>query len=946
MAPLTFADTHNMIAFLTKSDASKGFDQIVDFLNAHTIQYTLIVNPSIYVSCIKQFWASVSVRKTNDVVTLQALINRKKVVITEDIIRQDIRLDDADGVECLPNEETFAELARMGYEKPPRKLTFYKAFFFAQRKFLIHTIVQCMSAKRTAWNEFSSSMASAFICLATEQDKVAQALEITKIKQRVKKLERKRRSKHSGLKRGYIQTEGKIVELNADEDVTLVDVDIAVEIDADILERMEEESRKLMLEYNKVQTLFIPNKDVEEPAKKRGAKETLLQESFKKLRAKVKASGSHTTQEYTPTDDPKEMSAEDVKNIVGGITQAYMIFEDMLKDFDRVDLDALWRLTKEKFSTAMPTKDKEKALFIELKRLYEPNAAEIKLLQAQLGDQKGKSKGTPCVSDTLDPLPQKLENDKVISPRMFRINPFENSMEEKSVPNKSIKASVRTNRITVSQHHVITKKVVNSDSNGFSSTRVNITTKTRRNLLLSNNKKHMSSECNNVELAIRNKKSKIVYAMCKQCLITANHGVCVLNYVNGINSHGKKQKANVSNSANQMKHMPHVKKPKKVGFTERLASLKDLLHLSLVNLECALEQRKEKHVDNIKKYQSLKRKPIFAAQARKNMIVYLNNMVGYKIQYFKGITYDQKRTAKETLLQESFKKLRAEVEVLDSHFTQQEETLTVDPAEISKEDVQNMLQIVPVAKFKVGSLLVKVGGITEAYHSFEDMLKSFDKEDLDALWRLVKEKFSTIGLSMEVTFNGGDSGELVSLWEEAMASNLIHTKRLEDFPELINKIQSLLESKEAARTCVLSKSWLHAWSMIPNLRFGYSTMHYTNERNYMNLIDSTLQRYLRDHIPIQSFDLNIMIADSMSTFLVGKWIRSIAIKSRLKELNLTIACYSNGSYSFPDEIFSGENLDTVRVKAGTIASHQMSNNLVINCLSLRVLELQGLRTIK
>nr|GEW82368.1 hypothetical protein [Tanacetum cinerariifolium] len=55
----------------------------------------------------------------------------------------------------------------MGYENLPPKLTFYKAFFSAQWKFLIHTIVQCMSAKRTAWNEFSSSMASVDICLAT-----------------------------------------------------------------------------------------------------------------------------------------------------------------------------------------------------------------------------------------------------------------------------------------------------------------------------------------------------------------------------------------------------------------------------------------------------------------------------------------------------------------------------------------------------------------------------------------------------------------------------------------------------------------------------------------------------------------------------------------------------------------------------------------------------------
>nr|GEW31513.1 glutamic acid-rich protein-like [Tanacetum cinerariifolium] len=55
----------------------------------------------------------------------------------------------------------------MGYEKPSTKLTFYKAFFSSQWKFLIYTILQSMSAKRTSWNEFRSAMASAVICLST-----------------------------------------------------------------------------------------------------------------------------------------------------------------------------------------------------------------------------------------------------------------------------------------------------------------------------------------------------------------------------------------------------------------------------------------------------------------------------------------------------------------------------------------------------------------------------------------------------------------------------------------------------------------------------------------------------------------------------------------------------------------------------------------------------------
>nr|GEU41706.1 putative ribonuclease H-like domain-containing protein [Tanacetum cinerariifolium] len=408
-------------------------------------------------------------------------------------------LDDADGVECLPNEEIFAELPRMGYEKPPPKLTFYKAFFSAQWKFLIHTIVQCMSAKRTAWNEFSSSMASAVICLATgfvrdfsgvetplfdpmlvqpqvqddakveededdnekvahlEHDKVSQALKIVKLKQRVKKLKKKRKSKSSGLKR-LRKVGGEIAELDADKDVTLVDTDTAVGMDADTQGRMKDDVTAV--------------KDI-------------------------------NAAESEPT-----------------------IFDDEEGRQEKEDLER------------------------------------DKVLQQQYG--------------------QKQEN---------------------------------------------------------------------------------------------------------------------------------------------------------------------------IDWNIVVEQMQEKHLDNIKKYQRLKRKPISVAQARKNMIVYLKNMAGYTIQHFKGMTYDQK----------SFKKLKAEVEVSGSSSTQQD-TPTVDPAEISEEDVQNMLQIVLVAEFKVEALQVKyplidweihfegsrsyskitrVAGITEAYQSFEDMLKSFDREDLDALWRLVNEKFST-----------------------------------------------------------------------------------------------------------------------------------------------------------------------------------------------------------
>ncbi|GJR22089.1 hypothetical protein Tco_0970616 [Tanacetum coccineum] len=169
MSSPKFAETHNVVAFLEKPIESDRFAEIIDFLKASSIQYALTVNPIIYTSCIEQFWATAKVQTFNEVCQLQALVDKKRVIVTESSNRRDLYLDDAEVTDCLPTATIFEELARMRYEKPSQKLTFYKAFFSPQWKYFIHTITQCLSAKSTTWNEFSSSMASLIICLATNQ---------------------------------------------------------------------------------------------------------------------------------------------------------------------------------------------------------------------------------------------------------------------------------------------------------------------------------------------------------------------------------------------------------------------------------------------------------------------------------------------------------------------------------------------------------------------------------------------------------------------------------------------------------------------------------------------------------------------------------------------------------------------------------------------------------
>nr|GEW58503.1 uncharacterized mitochondrial protein AtMg00810-like [Tanacetum cinerariifolium] len=72
---------------------------VVD-LQVSAVRLMLLLEPNIYVSCIKQFWTVVAVKKVNDVIRLQAVVDKKKVVVTEATIREVLRLDDAEGVEC------------------------------------------------------------------------------------------------------------------------------------------------------------------------------------------------------------------------------------------------------------------------------------------------------------------------------------------------------------------------------------------------------------------------------------------------------------------------------------------------------------------------------------------------------------------------------------------------------------------------------------------------------------------------------------------------------------------------------------------------------------------------------------------------------------------------------------------------------------------------------
>ncbi|GJY96562.1 putative ribonuclease H-like domain-containing protein [Tanacetum coccineum] len=115
------------------------FHQIVDFLNASQIRYALTANPTIYVSLIKQFWQTATAKTLdNGEIEITATIDGTVKTVTEASVRRHLQLADADGISSLPTTEIFEQLSLMG-------------------------------SKKTAWEQFSSNIATAIICLATNR---------------------------------------------------------------------------------------------------------------------------------------------------------------------------------------------------------------------------------------------------------------------------------------------------------------------------------------------------------------------------------------------------------------------------------------------------------------------------------------------------------------------------------------------------------------------------------------------------------------------------------------------------------------------------------------------------------------------------------------------------------------------------------------------------------
>nr|GEY10160.1 hypothetical protein [Tanacetum cinerariifolium] len=170
MARLQFYDYHNMVAILEKSEHNVDIHPMVDFIEASPLRYALTVKPTVYVSHIRQFWSTARIETMEEETKILATVDGILRIVTESSLRINLKLKDEDGISSLPDTELFENLTLMGYNiSPNQKFTFQKGQFSHQWKYLIHTIMQCLSPKSTGFNEFNSNIATALICLATNR---------------------------------------------------------------------------------------------------------------------------------------------------------------------------------------------------------------------------------------------------------------------------------------------------------------------------------------------------------------------------------------------------------------------------------------------------------------------------------------------------------------------------------------------------------------------------------------------------------------------------------------------------------------------------------------------------------------------------------------------------------------------------------------------------------
>nr|GEY23998.1 hypothetical protein [Tanacetum cinerariifolium] len=159
-----------------------------------------------------------------------------------------------------------------------------------------------------------------------------------------------------------------------------------------------------------------------------------------------------------------------------------------------------------------------------------------------------------------------------------------------------------------------------------------------------------------------------------------------------------------------------------------------------INWNAMIDQvkRSEKTIDAVTKYQDIKRKPLIKAQARRNMIVYLQNMAGDKMNYFKEMSYDEIRP----IFKKHYNYNQAFLNEVNEGIKVPEQEVWLEKEveeESSKREGESIEQEI-TKKQKIKQETKELKKHLQIVPDDDDD-DDDDVEDLESLWKIVRERF-------------------------------------------------------------------------------------------------------------------------------------------------------------------------------------------------------------
>nr|GEX23270.1 hypothetical protein [Tanacetum cinerariifolium] len=157
-----------------------------------------------------------------------------------------------------------------------------------------------------------------------------------------------------------------------------------------------------------------------------------------------------------------------------------------------------------------------------------------------------------------------------------------------------------------------------------------------------------------------------------------------------------------------------------------------------------------KETQYIKRYHEFKKKPQSESEARKNMISYLKNTEGFKLEFFKGKTYDQillifqaRFDANKKFLIKSREEMEKEDEKIIKSINETPAQKAAKRRKLSEEaqEADNLRGSLEIVQDEDDDVFVEAIPLAQKVPVVD--YQNFDREDLEALWRIVKDIFST-----------------------------------------------------------------------------------------------------------------------------------------------------------------------------------------------------------